>query len=108
MLEAVPDEPSHRNNAVWKRKRVRCYKYVDDGITTEKINFENADEGVVMEPAVGDDGEPMEVPVAHRLKHAIPSQNAFRMTSAAATSKVMKVNTLKTNLLCVGLSLIHI
>ena len=31
-----PDEPNHWTRAVWKRRRVRCYKYVDDGVTVER------------------------------------------------------------------------
>ena len=51
-----PPEPSLRTNAAWKRKRVRAYKYVDDGITTEKVNFENAETGFVIEEEPGPDG----------------------------------------------------
>ena len=83
-----PEEPNHWTRAVWKRKRVRAYKYVDDGVTTEKVNFENADE----------------VPGTNTVKkkHAIPSQNAFNSTASRAGAKGMKVNTLKTNILCVS------
>ena len=35
-------------------------------------------------------------------KHAVPTQNAFRSVRAAAEAKGMKVNALKTNLLCVS------
>ena len=34
-----PEEPNHWTRAAWKRKKVRCYKYVDDGLTVEKVNF---------------------------------------------------------------------
>ena len=75
------------------RKRVRAYKYVDDGITVEKVSFENAEEV----PSAGD-GLPT------RVKRAVPMQNAFRCTSAKARSKGMKVNNLKTNLLTISLA----
>ena len=57
---------------------------------------------MVIKESVGPDGEAVIKRVNHRLKHAIPSENAFQSTSAAATRKGMKVNTSKTNLLCVG------
>ena len=57
---------------------------------------------MVIQEAIGEDGEPVDVRVVHRLKHAVPSENAFKLTCAKAISKGMKVNTLKTNLLCVG------
>ena len=91
----VPPEPNHWTNAVWKRKRVRIFKYVDDGISVEKANYENADKGESREEVLGPDGE-MEEKVTHlRLKHAVGSENAFNMTSATAQIKGMKVNTAK-------------
>ena len=64
---------------------MRCFKYVDDGITVEKVNYENV-------PTVN----------GVRSKHVIPSQNCFQSTRSKAEGKGMKVNTLKTNLLCVS------
>ena len=89
-LVEPPAEPNHWTRAAWKRRRVRAYKYVDDGITTEKVNFENATPG----PDHG--SKPT------KRKQAIPSQNAFLATAHSAHAKGMKVNTLKTNLLCVS------
>ena len=89
-LVEPPAEPNHWTRAAWKRRRVRAYKYVDDGITTEKVNFENATPG----PDLG--SKPT------KRKQAIPSQNAFLATAHSAHAKGMKVNTLKTNLLCVS------
>ena len=94
-MEDPPPEPSPRTQAAWIRKKVRCYQYVDDGIMTEKVNFENADRGVVHDDDADTAG------VNHRLKHAVPSENAFRWICSKAISKGMKVNTLKTNILCV-------
>ena len=78
-----PGEPNHWTRAVWKRRKVHCYKYVDDGLTVEKANFENVPEMEV-------DG------ITTREKHVIPTQNAFRSVKRAAENKGMKVNTLKT------------
>ena len=81
---------------------MRIFKYVDDGISVEKANYESADRGESREEVLGPDGE-MEEKVTHlRLKHAVGSENAFNMTSAAAQVKGMKVNTAKTNVHCIG------
>ena len=55
----------------------------------------------MIEEEPGPDGL-VERRIAIKLKHAIPSENAFRMTCAKARSKGMKVNSLKTNVLCVN------
>ena len=60
----------------------------DSGITTEKVNFENVEELPGLPPM--------------KKKRAIPSENAFTSTAARAEHKGMKVNTLKTNILCVN------
>ena len=66
-------------------------KYVDDGCTVDKVNFETAETFA----AVG--GEK-----AGRVKHAVKTQNVFRAVVRKATSIGMKVNTSKTNLLVVS------
>ena len=58
-------------------------KYVDDGMTIEKLNFETA-----VRTAPG-----------RRNKHAIRSQNIFRAVVRKAESRGMRVNTSKTKLL---------
>ena len=40
--------------------------------------------------------------VKTREKHAIPTQNAFRLVKRAAEDKGMRVNTMKTALLCIS------
>ena len=65
-------------------------KYIDDGLTVEKVNFENG------EVLVGLDGGEI------KRKRAVPSENAFRITRAAAEAKGMKVNSLKTSLISVS------
>ena len=68
-----PDEPNHPTRATWKRKKVRVYKYVDDGFTTEKGKFENAEVGESREEVLDADGTVREAVRTIKLKHAIPS-----------------------------------
>ena len=67
----------------------------------EKVNFENADTGEAREDLTDDTGRPYVEVTALKLKHAVPSENAFHLTCSRAEGKGMKVNTLKTNVLCV-------
>ena len=60
-------------------------KYVDDGVSIDKLNFETA-------TRVGTRG---------RLKHAVKSQNLFRHVVGEAKKKGMVVNTGKTQLLLI-------
>ena len=73
-------------------KPVKIFKYVDDNIICEKLNFGRE------EIVVGLAGR-------RKLRQAISSQNAFISITAAAMKKGMKVNESKTNLLCVSDSL---
>ena len=63
-----------------------CLKYIDNGLSINKINFETATRmgGKV------------------RLKHAVNTQNLFRYIVGRAESRGMVVNTDKTNLLVVS------
>ena len=74
-------------------KRVRVFKYVDDNITCEKLNFGNV--------VVQDSSEYGQC----KIRQAVSSQNAFFSITGAAKKKGMKVNESKTNLLCVSDSL---
>ena len=60
-------------------------KYVDDGMTIEKLNFETA-------PLIS----------GKKIKHAAASQNVFRAVVSKAESIGMKVNTDKTQLLVIS------
>ena len=91
-LQDVPEEANHWTNAVWKRKKVRVFKYVDDGITTDKIDMENADTGVAVDETIGPDGEPVRHVTQLRLKRAIASENAFKSTSSNATRKLSLIH----------------
>ena len=62
---------------------------MDDGLTIEKANYEN-----ILDTTL--DGE------TAREKEVIPTQNAFRSVRSAAESKGMKINALKTKLLCIS------
>ena len=75
-----PEEPNHWTRAVWRPRRVRCCKYVDDEMTTKRVNFENARD---TSEVAGN------LPV--RVKHAVPSQNAFNSTSYNATLNLVRV-----------------
>ena len=77
---------------VLTNKPVIIFKYVDDNITVEKLNFGSVP---VSEGISG--------PV--KRKQAISSQNAFLSITSAAQLKGMIVNESKTNLLCVSDSL---
>ena len=86
----VPPEPNPKTSARWLAERVVVRKYVDDGVTIEKINMETA--------RVNNLG-------TRKIKHAIPSQNVFRHTVKKATRRGMRVNAQKTALLCISDSL---
>ena len=63
---------------------------MDDGLTVEKANFENAEEIT----------DPQGLKI--KRKRAVPSENAFFITKPAAEAKGMQVNTLKTSIMCVS------
>ena len=43
ILEPVPDEPSPPTQVKWKAEEIDLFKYIDDNLSWEKINMENAD-----------------------------------------------------------------
>ena len=77
------------------RKLTRIYKYVDDNVISEKINFGQTPTALL-------NGHPT------KDKLAISSQNAFRTIVRAALAKGMKVNNGKTNILCISDPLNHL
>ena len=93
--EEVPPEPNPPTQAKWKREDVRLMKYVDDNISADKINMENADKGK-------HDGR------EYRDKHAVQTQNMFRTVIRAAESKGMKINGAKTKVLVVSDALSYV
>ena len=83
-----PPEPTKTCLGEWHQRKVAVNKYVDDNLQEEGINFENAEQ-------IGN----------RKFKHAVASQNVFRMIVRNAERKGMKVNTSKTGMLCVSDSL---
>ena len=70
-------------------KPTKTYKYVDDNITSEKMNLGGT------ASFTNENG-------TFKLRRAIPSQNAFRSIVRNAGIKGMQVNSAKTNLLCIS------
>ena len=69
------------------QKQVRIFKYVDDNIICEKMNLGTT---------------PVDPATNTKTKCAVSSQNAFRSISFNAESIGMRVNSTKTNILCVS------
>ena len=88
VIHPPPDEESV-GTQVLVQKQVRVFKYVDDNLICEKLNF-----GAT--PLTTTAGATIKV------KQAVSSQNAFRSISCNAERIGMKVNTSKTNVLCVS------
>ena len=74
---------------VLTQKPVKVFKYVDDNLTCEKVNFGTV--AITMSP-----GGPVKV------KQALPTQNAFRSITGRARQKGMVVNADKTKLICIS------
>ena len=81
----LPDEPSPVTSAAWRASPTSVHKYIDDSIQDTKLNYETVQ-------AIG----------GTKDKLAIETQNVFRRTIRNAEMIGMKVNTQKTNLLCVS------
>ena len=88
VMESPPRE-APTGTQVLVEKQVRIFKYVDDNLICEKLNFGTA-------PLTAMQGRDVKV------KQAIASQNAFRSISSNAVSIGMKVNASKTNVLCIS------
>ena len=84
----VPQRETGVGTQVLTEKMVRIFKYIDDNIICEKLNFGNTP----ISP-----GPP---PTKQRV--AALTQNAFRIMTGTAGDKGMVVNTQKTNMLCVS------
>ena len=84
------DPPAERavGTQVLVNTPVKVFKYVDDNLTCEKVNF-----GMI--PMVNTAGGPVKV------KQVLPTQNAF-LSITRAKEKGMVVNTDKTKLLCIS------
>ena len=87
--ELEPPEERGVGTQVLSLKPVKVFKYVDDNITCEKTNF-----GLI--PITDSPDGPV------KLKHVVPTQNAFHSITGRAIEKGMVVNTDKTKLLCIS------
>ena len=87
--EVVPYEPNDRTEAKWRATLAKLLRYVDDGFTLSKINFENSFGFKVNA-------------VFYRVKHAVQAQNIFRHIVRQAEEIGMKVNLDKTSMICVS------
>ena len=76
----VLDEPNLQTQAKWRQYKIDLFKYVDDNLSSEKLNMDTADA----------------LPGRVRQKIATQSQNLFRTVTAAAAHKGMKINQAKT------------
>ena len=83
----LPPEPTRTCLGPWKHRPVEVDKYVDDNVQEEVVSHENADPSP--------DG-------LSKTKHALGTQNVFRHIVRRAERKGMRVNTNKTNLLCIS------
>ena len=75
-------EPNHPTEAKWIATLARLLRFVDDGFTLSKINFENSFGFCVNRQF-------------YRSKHAAQAQNVFRHLVRRAEEIGMKVNTEK-------------
>ena len=85
----VPHEPvgrDYRHLPSWVTELLEVYKYVDDNVILEKLNFDS----------VPTDG------YSFRNKHAIRTENLFLSIVFQALSRGMKVNGAKTNALLIS------
>ena len=90
----VPEEPNAKTEAKWKAKLARLLRFIDDGFSLSKVNFENSYGFKVNGRMI-------------RVKHAAQSQNVFRHLVRRATEIGMKVNSQKTAMLCISDSLAY-
>lgn len=84
MRMEVPSEPNARTEAKWIEKLGALLRYIDDGFTLTRINFENS-YGMTVNG------------VTYRIKHAVQAQNIFRHLVRRAEEIGMVVNSAKTS-----------
>ena len=93
--EAVMTTPPREvkvGTQVLEQKPVKVFKYIDDNLICEKVNFGNSP--LIPPPSPG------EIPT--KMKQALPSQNAYRSITNNAEKIGMVVNNSKTVLLCIS------
>ena len=87
LQEEVPSEPNHWTEAKWQAALAVLLRFIDDGFSLSKINFENSYGFEV-------NGQ------RFRSKHAVQSQNIFRHVVRNAEDIGMVVNSRKTAMMC--------
>ena len=85
----IPPEPNHRTEAKWAHKLVKLLRFVDDGFSLSRVNFENSFGFTV-------NG------IKNRSKHAIQSQKVFKHLVRMAEEIGMWANTGKTSMRCIS------
>ena len=83
------EERNDETEAKWKQTLALLLRYIDDGFSLSKVNFENSFGFKVSG-------------VLHRVKHAVQSQNVFRHLVRRAEEIGMVVNSNKTTMVCVS------
>ena len=90
--QEVPLEKNAKTEAKWRAKLGALLRFIDDGFSLTKVNFENSYGFEVSG-------------TKFRIKHAVQSQNIFRHLVRKAEEIGMVVNTKKTAMMCVSDSL---
>ena len=85
----VPYERNTKTEAKWTYRLAALLRYIDDGFTLTRVNFENSF-GMTVNG------------VLHRVKHAIQAQNIFHHLVRRAEEISMVVNSSKTAMICVS------
>ena len=85
----LPEEKNDRTEAKWKNTLALLLRYIDDGFSLSKINFENSFGFTV-------------TGILHRVKHAVQCQNVFSHLVRRAEDIGMVVNASKTTMVCVS------
>ena len=90
----VPDEPNARTGARWRFILASLLRYIDDGSTLTRVNFES-NFGVRINA------------VLHHVKHAVQAQNVSRHLVRCAEEIGTIVNSNKMLMLCISDSLAY-
>ena len=87
--QEVPHELNARTEAKWTVTLAALLRYIDDGFSITRVNFENSF-GMTVNG------------IFHRVKHTVQAQNVFRHLVRRAEEIGMVVNSSKTAMLCVS------
>ena len=90
----IPDEPNPVTSAIWRPRTSDLHKYIDDQIIDTKLNMETVE---ASDPGNGT------LPMKDKM--AVSTQNMFRRIVHKARAIGMKVNSEKTQQICISDSL---